>query len=125
MVFSLLPVTFADTVQWDGQSVDYSWYYDTAAGTYINTDTYFISSPAQLAGLARIVNGTADYTGDGITDSADYFTNKTINLTDNIDLNNMEWTPIGGIRLKDQERSFANYFEGIFNGNFYTVIMHR
>lgn len=79
---------------WDGQ-VDIDWY-DSAN----IKDSYDILSAKQLAGLAQLVNSGEDFNG------------VVINLTTNIDLNNIEWTPIGG----------SNLLEGVtFNGNGYTV----
>jgi len=90
-------ILFAQT-PWNGTSVDSAWY--TSAK---NATTYTISTAAQLAGLAAVVNrGTA-------------FTGKTINLAANIDLGRHEWTPIGGT---DNPSSFGAYyqFQGIFDG---------
>ncbi len=50
-----LPFSAASAGVWDGKTIDVSW--------YNTTDTEFhISTPAQLAGLAAIVNG--DYNSD-------------------------------------------------------------
>jgi uncharacterized repeat protein (TIGR02543 family) len=97
---------------WDG-SVDTSWY-NTA-------DTSFsISTPAQMAGLAAIVNGTAG----GL--SQDSFTGKTVALTEDIDLgglkktdetwdtSSVQWTSIGG-------GVAGSAFNGIFNGGGHVV----
>ena len=62
-----LPVSADNAAAWDG-SVDTSWYSAEAK-------TFEISTPAQLAGLAAIVNGKAD----GI--AQDSFSGKTIKLT--------------------------------------------
>ena len=79
------------TDTWDG-TVDTSWY-DASA------DSYEIWSGADLAGLAKLVNDTkVDFTG------------KTVKLMANIDLANINWTPIGtGID--------SNGFKGTFDGN--------
>jgi hypothetical protein len=85
----------------DGSSTNTSWY---------NTiDTSFsISTGAELAGLATIVNGTAS----GIT--ADTFSGKTVTLTNDIDLgSNNSWTPIGN--------SASYYFAGTFDGGGHTI----
>lgn len=86
--------------EWYG-TVDYSW--------YNTTDTELtISSAEQLAGLAAIVNGTAK---DIAIDS---FAGKTITLGSNINLNNLEWTPIGS--------AYADHgFMGNFDGNGKTI----
>ena len=67
---------------WDG-SVDTQWYDE-------NETEFEISKASELAGLAKIVN-----------DKSDSFEGKTINL------NNVEWTPIGS-----QEFGFSGKFEG-------------
>lgn len=74
--------------------------YDTA--WYNSTDTEFsISSAAELAGLAKLVN-----------DETDTFAGKTVNLTEDIDLSAHEWVPIGGEN---------GYFAGVFDGQGHTV----
>ncbi|MCL2284511.1 MAG: MBG domain-containing protein [Fibromonadales bacterium] len=81
---------------------DYSWYTG-------NSSPYTISTARQLAGLARIVNGTAG----GINTSNFY--GKEIKLTDNIDLSEYaNWTPIG---YNINNLSTSNPFKGTFNGN--------
>lgn len=91
MLISLLPVTaLAGEAEWNGTTVDTSWYDDNT------TDTEFtISDSADLAGLAKLVN--AGYN----------FSDKTIKLGADIDLGGKEWTPIG---------NSTNKFEGTFDG---------
>ncbi|MDP4152847.1 MAG: S-layer homology domain-containing protein [Bacillota bacterium] len=76
---------------------DYSWYGNGSASTF------YISTAAQLRGLANITNGQDGQTQYG-------FAGKTIELTNDIDLGSKEWTPIG-----------LDYFGGIFNGNYHTI----
>lgn len=79
---------------WDGTSVDTSWYDNN-----IDETSYSIETAAQLAGIAKLVNeGTTDFSG------------KTIKLTADIDLDNKEWTPIGGAGTGTK---FAGAFEGV------------
>lgn len=74
--------------------VDVSWYNDS--------DTEFnLASAEQLAGLAALVNGGNSFHG------------KTVNLTADVDLNMVQWTPIG--------RSNDNAFAGTFDGNGHTI----
>ena len=91
---------------WDG-TTDTSWY------NYEQTTTFEISTAAQLAGLAALVNGTAKDT-EGNPIAAVNFSGKTIKLTADIDLGNQAWTPIG-----NGDSSFA--FFGTFDGNGYTI----
>ncbi|MCD8095202.1 MAG: hypothetical protein LUE12_03635 [Ruminococcus sp.] len=69
---------------------------------YNTTDTSFtITTAAELAGLASLVNDGNDFSG------------KTITLGSNIDLNSEAWTPIG---------TYSSYpFNGTFDGQGYTV----
>ena len=88
--------------EWLG-NVDYSW--------YNTTDTEFVIYGAeQLAGLAAIVNGTAK---DIAIDS---FAGKTVKLGCDVNLNNLNWTPIGDADADD----FVG-FQGTFDGQNYTI----
>ncbi len=81
--------------KWDG-SIASS--FDSGNGT--EHDPYIIKSASQLAYLATQVN-------QGINYSEKYFL-----LENNIDLNNIEWTPIG----------YGDYyFSGYFDGNGHTI----
>lgn len=75
--------------------IDTSWY-------NANETEFKINTAAQLAGLAKLVNGKNSFSG------------KTIKLAKDIDLNNQVWTPIG-----NGDSSFA--FFGTFNGDGYTI----
>ncbi len=104
MSVSLLSVT-TTPVQAE-VTADYSWYGDGSANTFT------ISTPAQLLGLANIVNGA-----DGKT--KDSFESKTVILTANIDLSsvcsaaNGSWNSIGN--------AVALAFAGTFDGAGYKV----
>lgn len=87
---------------WDGITSDKSWYQD-------DKDTFEINSAAQLKGLADLVN-----------DDLHRFENKIIYLTNDIDLNNYEWTPIGKMWQKSGESNYA-LFSGDFDGNSHTI----
>lgn len=65
-------------------------------------ETIIISQPSELAWLAAAVNGTLNRASE-----ADDFAGKTFKLSNDIDLNNEQWTPIGYI-----EGSFAGTFDG-------------
>ena len=83
---------------WDG-GYDIGWYSED--------ETQFIITTAEdLAGLAKIVNGEID----GVSDD---FSEDTIYLGDDIDLNNLPWTSIGD--------SSYNPFRGTFNGGKKTI----
>jgi len=107
MVFSitlaLFPLsTITALAAWDGSVEISDWYGDGTA-----TD-YYIDTPAELAGLAVIVNGTG---ADGFS-GQDSFAGKTVTLTADIDLDGTAWTPIG---------SLSNEFGGTFDGGDYNV----
>ncbi len=74
------------------QVADTSWYNETDS-------EFTLTTAEQLAGLAKLVN-------EGNT-----FSGKTIKLGADIDLKNVEWTPIGG----------TNPFLGTFDGQEHTV----
>ena len=83
---------------WDG-GYDIGWYSED--------ETQFIITTAKdLAGLAKIVNGEID----GVSDD---FSEDTIYLGDDIDLNNLPWASIGD--------SSDNPFRGTFNGGKKTI----
>lgn len=75
---------------WDGETVNTDWYTDDAT-------TFSLYQPADLAGLAKLVNEGCSFEG------------KTISLFADLDMNNKPWTPIG---ISDNVS-----FKGTFNGN--------
>ena len=77
---------------WDG-TTSTAWYSDSAT-------TFTLATAEDLAGLAELVNGGNSFSG------------KTVKLDSNVDLQNIEWTPIG---------SSANAFEGTFDGQGNTI----
>ena len=99
---------------WTG-AVDYSWYDADATKLYIG-------SAEQLAGLAAIVNGTAEVSTYDLRNTTvihDDFKNQTIYLTADIDLNGLAWTPIGRIGTGSTDFTYA--FKGTFDGQNHTV----
>ncbi|MDR2650535.1 MAG: hypothetical protein LBB94_12600, partial [Clostridiales bacterium] len=84
---------------WDGSVAS-----DFAGGTGTQLDPYLISSASQLAYLASKVNTGTNYSGK-------YFA-----LTVSLDLNFLEWTPIGG-----NVGSTTRIFHGIFDGYNHTA----
>lgn len=101
MVLTIFPATaFAveGAAKWDGVSVDTEWYTSNKTAS-----SYTISTAAELAGLATLVN-----------DEFIMFAGKTIELVTDIDLNNQPWTAIG----QDWSRNLEHaQFRGNFNGN--------
>ena len=73
----------AGTVKWDGTTIDTAWYVEDPSAS-----EYVIKDGADLAGLAALVNGTNER--DPVR-----FAGKMIIISDDIDLNDKEWTPIG------------------------------
>ena len=103
---------------WNGTDVDISWYVGHESDT-----EFSISTAAQLAGLAKLVNDGTNFSG------------KTIVLTADIDLNNQAWTPIGngdscafsgtfdgdqhiicGLNVKIKSGSYAGLFGYVYDG---------
>ena len=70
------------------------------------TELVEIATKEQLVAFANRVNG-----GDGMS-------KVMVKLTDNIDLAGMEWTPIG---QTGTSYGATNYFQGIFDGQGYTI----
>ena len=90
---------------WDGESM-------VAPLDENNDNIYEIERPSELAWLAAAVNGTLteEYTRSGV--AANDFAGKTFRLTQDINLNNEPWTPIGD----------ANHiFKGTFDGQGHTI----
>ncbi len=85
---------------WDGKKVTEPKYDD-------ETDTYTVSTGAELAWLAELVNGTTTRA------AGNSLKGEKIVLTQDIDLGGNEWTPIGV--------GENTPFEGIFDGNGYTI----
>ena len=75
---------------------------DLAGATDEDSKTVTIDSGKLLAALVQSVNGGNDYAG------------YTIKLTKNLDLNGIEWTPIG-------TKGTSNVFKGTFDGDGRTI----
>ncbi len=85
---------------WSGAAKT-DWYGD---GT---SSDFYISTSADLAGLAKLVN-----------EGTNAFSGKTIHLSADIDLGGVEsWTPIG----KEDGGNYFNYFNGTFDGGGHSV----
>ena len=91
ILLTLIPLTAsAATDTWNGSLAS-----GFAGGGGSSGSPYLISTGAQLAYLAQQVNGGVNYSGN------------CFKLTDDINLNNIEWTPIGT----------GNSFNGTFDGD--------
>lgn len=126
---------------WDGKSIDVSWF---DKNTYDDVDSYSIDTPAQLAGLAALVNGIYNpgidtFAGDtsaikdNVSTSADSgpngnnlstntyhygdydFNGKTIYLTKDMNMSGGNYMPIGGQYLMSKNDS-ATKISASFNG---------
>ena len=98
---------YDEGASWLGEA-DTQWYTENPTAT-----TYKINTPDQLAGLAALVNGTSV---SKTRSAADTFAGKTIVLEGNIDLNGLNWEPIGN----PMSDGYVG-FEGTFDGNGYTI----
>ena len=85
---------------WDGSSEPWT----QGDGTMYNP--YRIETAAQLAYLAEKVNEGYQTSGQGVF-YGEYFL-----LTDDLDLNNLNWTPIGNVDYSMNGFYFAGYFDG-------------
>lgn len=106
LAFSVLD---PDADAWNGY-IDASWY-------DARYDTFTLTKPAQLAGLAALVSGTVDTDGDGAINAAkDHltFSGKTVRLGNNLNLNDHEWTMLIG-------SSASTAFSGTFDGAGYEI----
>ena len=74
---TLLGISLYAADAWDGKTTDITWYDDSK-------NEFEISTAAQLAGLAQLVNS-----------GTETFPDKIIKLTADIDLGGKTWTPIG------------------------------
>lgn len=92
-------VTLTPSAAWDGAERE------QPDGSGTQTDPYQIGSGAELAWLANAVNNAS-----GVT-------KLYVELTDDIDLGNQPWTPIGKFGYGSSDRSFS----GSFRGNGHTV----
>lgn len=105
----VINITLVAKTAWDGESVDTAWYTNNP-----DADTFYLYSEDDLAGLAAIVNGTAD----GI--EANTFAGKTIKLMADINMGDNAWTPIGGYSY-----SSTKYFAGTFDGNNHIISINN
>ena len=94
-----ISVTLTPSTAWDGAEQE------QPDGSGTQTDPYQIGSGAELAWLANAVNNAS-----GVT-------KLYVELTDDIDLGNQPWTPIGKFGFSSSDRSFS----GSFRGNGHTV----
>ncbi|WP_158213079.1 GLUG motif-containing protein [Fibrobacter sp. UWR2] len=105
--YSFVAMALAAPHIWDG-SADVSWYEDGA-------QTYNLTTPEQLAGLAKLVNnGTSDFSGKTISLGANIFLNDTVGAGIETWYENAHrnWVPIGTIN-----HPFKGEFDGLAGKN--------
>ena len=88
---------------WDGETISAPVYNE-------ETKTYSITDGSELAWLAAAVNGTLPAETKA-TVAGDSFAGKTFVLTNDVNLGDAEWTPIGGTK----------HFEGTFDGQGHVI----
>ncbi|MEG1811002.1 MAG: hypothetical protein RRZ71_05110 [Clostridia bacterium] len=96
---------FAANGAWNGTQTSTYWY-----DSRPDAAAYAICYPAQLAGLAKLVN-------EGSTN----FEGKTITLAADMDLKGWEWTPIGRMVSRSDADLSKYQFKGAFNGGGHTI----
>lgn len=93
------------------ESADYDW-----EGSGTEEDPYLIQTAEELWGLSYAANASLTYNGIGA--SAQTFEGVYFRLTTNIDLNGVDWEPIGHATTA----STSNNFKGFFDGNNHIII---
>lgn len=93
---------------WDGSAEPWT----NGSGT--QTDPYLIETAANLAYLAEKVN--EGYQAQGM----EVFFGTYFLLTDDLDLNNLNWTPIGNVSYVNSNLS-GYCFAGVFDGWYHTI----
>lgn len=109
LVLSIVAVIWALNVMavnvWDGSSEPWT----NGKGT--SDDPYLIETAANLAYLAEKVN--EGYQAQGMA----VFKNVYFLMTDDLDLNDIDWTPIGNVNMNME----GFYFAGIFDGWYHNI----
>ena len=90
---------------WDGSASPWT------QGTGVSSDPYLIETAENLAYLAQKVN--EGYQAQGMA----VFKGVYFLMTDDLDLNNINWTPIGNVNMNMQ----GYYFAGIFDGWYHNI----
>ena len=90
---------------WNGNSEPWT----NGSGTY--EDPYLIETAANLAYLAEKVN--EGYQAEGM----EVFAYTYFLMTDDFDLNNINWTPIGNVNINME----GYYFAGVFDGWYHNI----
>lgn len=90
---------------WDGTASPWT------HGTGVSSDPYLIETAENLAYLAQKVNEGYQAQGQAVFKGV-YFL-----MTDDLDLNNINWTPIGNVNMNMQ----GYYFAGIFDGWYHKI----
>ncbi len=88
--------------KWDGENKDTTWYKE-------GTKEYTLTTAAQLAGLAKLVNDGNALSG------------VTIKLGNNINLNDKQWTPIGLYEYENGTNALKR-FSGTFDGQNHEIM---
>lgn len=90
---------------WDGSSSPWT------QGSGTSSDPYLIETAANLAYLAEKVN--EGYQAQGM----EVFAYTYFLMTDDFDLNNINWTPIGNVNINME----GYYFAGVFDGWYHNI----
>lgn len=111
----MLPQSVNAESVWDG-SVDTEWERDL-------NGNYLIQSAAELAGLAYVLNSQELVYQASTEWHAYYGSGMTFLLTDDINLNNIAWEPIGCLSKDNNTNTnrVRRYFQGTFDGQGHKV----
>ena len=105
LIVSLLTMSAFAVDVWDGSASPWT------HGTGVSSDPYLIETAENLAYLSQKVNEGYQAQGQAV------FKNVYFLLTDDLDLNNINWTPIGNVNMNMQ----GFYFAGIFDGWYHNI----
>lgn len=98
-----LTINLMATDVWDGSSEPWT------QGDGSSHNPYRIETAAHLAYLAEKVNEGYQSRGQGVFEDVHFL------LTDDLDLNHLDWTPIGNVDYSMNGFYFAGYFDGGFH----------
>ena len=133
LLYLFAGVAFGDTLTVDGEDIEV-WkvsddFYQDAA-TYAASTNFYITGKKGLIYFRDFVNGgdeVAQYIADGFYNSTavglfqtNIFTDKTVHLLADVDLENVEWKPIGSVGASPYNYKNPHFF-GSFDGHGHTI----
>ena len=100
---------------WDGASL-------TKPAYDATTNTYTVSTAAELAWVGALVNGVLPSDARSTYAAQESLKNATVELAADIDLAGNNWIPMGGLECAwSDTKGYFHMFEGTFDGKGYTI----